>query len=318
MTTESLLLSLGKSFVVILVSLYCQCHAYSLEGKRALVTGSSGGIGAGIAKELAKHGAHVLVHYHTRHEGAIATQSAIEREGGICVGIVQCDFRSPQAMDQLFDNVVDKVWPEGLDILVNNAGIVTKLALEDDDKHLSAWHETLQVNLHAPLQLSRLAHCRMANKRSNGRGGGVILNVSSIHGERSVEYMVAYAASKAALDCLTRGLALEYATDGIRVNGIAPGVVPVERTAQVFHDPKVVDMWTQHLPTGKVGSVEEVAQATIPLCTNEWITGTTWVIDGGMLARSNTPIRPKPPASPQDAKPQQKISDQVRFEQKNK
>mmetsp|Transcript_22267 Transcript_22267/g.29288 ORF Transcript_22267/g.29288 Transcript_22267/m.29288 type:complete len:369 (-) Transcript_22267:80-1186(-) len=292
-------------------------QAPQLAGKRAFVTGSSGGIGAGIAKKLAKEGAHVLLHYHVRKEGAIATRDAIVREGGSCVGIVQCDFRSPQAIDHLFHTVLDTqiCWPSSseqddddddeepsgtLDILINNAGIVSKLAMEDDTPHLDTWHETLQVNLHAPLQISRLAHARMKHKKKrhhhHSRDRGVIVNVSSIHGTQSVEYMVAYATSKAALDSLTRGLALEYAPDHIRVNAIAPGVVPVERTQSYFADPHTQHLWTPHLPTNRVGTIEEIADATLPLITNEWITGTIWTIDGGMLARSNMPIRPRPDA----------------------
>ena len=208
-------------------------------------------------------------------------------KGGICSGMIQCDFRSPTAITQMMKRV-DEVWgPDGFDILINNAGIVTKMASDDDDDDLSVWHETMAVNLHAPLQLSRLAKRRM-------KSGGVIINVSSIHGEQSVEFMTAYAASKAALDSLTRGLALEYAPDKVRVNAIAPGVVPVERTAAAFEDPNVVNMWLPHLPVDRLGDVESIADATIPLITNEWVTGTVWTIDGGMMARSNMPIRPRP------------------------
>lgn len=272
---------------LIVALMLCRTAALSLGGQRALVTGSSSGLGAGIAKRLAKEGAHVMVHYNTRRDGAISTKNYIQQEGGTCSGIIQCDFRSPEAIQRMFEQI-DVIWKEGLDILINNAGVVTKMASDDDDEDLSVWHETLAVNLHAPLQLSRLAKRRMKN-------GGVIVNVSSIHGERSVEWMTAYAASKAALDSLTRGLALEYASDHVRVNAIAPGVVPVERTAAAFEDPNVVNMWLPHLPVGRLGDVESIANATIPLCTNKWVSGTIWTIDGGMMARSNMPIRPRPP-----------------------
>lgn len=209
------------SFLVFLLYVFEETLAFSLKGKRALVTGSSGGIGAGIAKRLAAEGVDLLLHYHTRRDGAIATKQAIVDAGGTCSGIIISDFRSPAAISQIFD-IVDEIWKEGLDILINNAGVVTKMASDDDNEELSVWRETMQVNLHAPLQLSRLAKRRMKN-------GGVIVNVSSIHGERSVEYMTAYAASKAALDSLTRGLALEYASDNVRVNAIAPGVVRLRK-----------------------------------------------------------------------------------------
>ena len=282
----------------------------SLRGKTALVTGASGGIGAGIAKVFAQAGADVIVHYNSRKEGAISTFKAINEQydnaiankiddnnlPGRCLGIIQSDFRDPAAVDQMFQYVLDYSLPKNrLDILVNNAGIVTKLALEDDDDQLSIWHETMAVNLHAPLQLMKLAYKHMKSTTAGSRKGGVIINNTSIHGSRSVEFMTAYAASKAALDSLTRGLACEFAEDGVRVNAIAPGVVPVERTAQAFADPKVTNMWLPHLPSGRLGTVEDIAHATLLLAVNDWMTGNILTVDGGMMSRANMPIRPKPP-----------------------
>lgn len=126
--------------------------------------------------------------------------------------------------------------------------------------------------------------------------GGGLINSTSVHGSRLVEYMTAYAASKAALESLTRGLACEYAPDGVRVNAIAPGVVPVERTAAAFSDAKVVDMWTPCIPVGRLGTAEDVAHAALLLATNEWMTGTVLTVDGRMMACANMLIRPRPPA----------------------
>ena len=272
------------SLLVLACSTASFCLAYNLQGKRVLVTGASGGIGRGIALLLGReHGCHVLVHYHTRSEGAQETLAALQDHAA---GIVQADFRDPAEIHRMFAQL-DEIWPEGLDVVVNNAGVVTKEALDDDDAYLTSWHETLAVNLHAPRLISQLAKRRM-------KQGGVILNVSSIHGEKSTEWMTAYAVSKSALDALTRGLALEYAADGIRVNGIAPGVVPVERTAPAFADEKVTTMWKEKLPLDALGTVEQIAEACVPLLTNDWITGTTWQIDGGMMARANFPDRPRP------------------------
>ena len=295
-----------SSAILVVSTLLHATESLQLAGKRALVTGSSGGIGAAIAKRLASEGAEVMVHYNTRRDGAMATHKSIVAAGGTCSGILKCDFRSPSAISKMF-SLVDEIWQDGLDILINNAGIVTKLASDDDTDDLSMWHETMQVNLHAPLQLSRLARRRMMLKD----GGGVIINVSSIHGEQSVEWMTAYAASKAALDSLTRGLAMEYAPE-VRVNAIAPGVVPVERTAAAFDNPQVIDMWLPHLPAGDLGTVQQVAEATIPLCTNAWITGTIWKVDGGMLARANMPFRPRP--EPSVEKEPIEISDDAHLE----
>jgi len=266
-----------------------------------LITGSSGGIGAAIAKKFAQAGADIIVHYNTRKDGAISTFRDINNQqqddaaaSGKCLGIIQADFTDSKAVEKMFRTVTEDILKENrLDILVNNAGIVTKLAIEDDDNHLSSWHETIAVNLHAPLQLMKLSHKHMKDTQTKRRGG-VIINNTSIHGSRSVEYMTAYAASKAALDSLTRGLSCEYAPDGIRVNAIAPGVVPVERTADVFADPKVQEMWTPHLPVGRLGTVEEIAEATLLLATNEWMSGTVLTVDGGMMSRANMPFRPRP------------------------
>ncbi len=282
--------SYGVAFVL-LPLLFCPTLSHTtnfLAGKSALVTGSSGGIGKAIALELASHGANVLVHCNTRFDGAKATQSAILASGGQCAGIVKCDFRSPLAIRGMFSDL-ESLLPDGLDIVVNNAGVVSKVPLEDEDDELSNWHETLQINLHAPLQISKLAVEQMMKK-----GSGVIINVSSIHGQRSNEYMAAYAASKAALDSLTRTMAIEYASLGIRVNAIAPGVVPVERTADFFSKPENVENWTKHIPLRRVGTVENIAQAVVPLITNDWVTGTVWDVDGGLMARTNMPSRERP------------------------
>lgn len=119
------------------------------------------------------------------------------------------------------------------------------------------------------------------------------------------------------LSSLTRGLACEYASDGIRVNSIAPGVVPVERTEQAFSDQSVVDMWTPHLPVGRLGTVEDIAEAALVLVTNEWMTGEVLTVDGGMMARANMPIRPRPPkpvVDEQDKKTIHNVASGVSFE----
>ncbi|KAL3914767.1 MAG: hypothetical protein SGILL_005964, partial [Bacillariaceae sp.] len=267
---------------------------------KALVTGSAGGIGKGIAQELVNRGAQVVLHYNERKTEALEFQQQLGAEH--CLGAVYCDFRDSPKVVHAFMEEVQGQCDGQLDILVNNAGVVTKMALEDDSDDISSWHETMMVNLHAPNLLSKLfvkrwsggggEHASSDDHKSEG--GGVIINISSIHGERSNEYMGAYAASKAALDSLTRSMAIEYSTYGVRVNAIAPGVVPVERTQAVFANPDISNSWTERLPLERTGTVEEVAKATIPLIENDWITGTIWQIDGGMMARANMPQRDRP------------------------
>ena len=156
-------------------------------GKTALVTGSSGGIGKAIAKKFAEAGADVIVHYNTRRNGAISTYTEINEQKypgtGKCLGIIQADFCHPKQIDEMFQCITNEILKDDkrLDILVNNAGVVTKLAVEDDD-NLSSWHETMAVNLNAPLQLMKLSHAHMkATSTSTAKQKGVIINNTSIH-----------------------------------------------------------------------------------------------------------------------------------------
>jgi Dehydrogenases with different specificities (related to short-chain alcohol dehydrogenases) len=289
----------------ILLALLCsifihgtRIDAFSFVGKKVLVTGSSGGIGAAIAKELAKRGCRVMVHYNSRYGGALATKQSIVDSGGICDGLIQCDFRDPSNIHKMMQ-IIDGQWEGEIDILINNAGLITKLSAEDEDDQFSSWMDTIQVNLNAPYQLSKLAFDRMKRQK----GGGNIINISSIHGTVSCEYMVAYAASKAALDRMTAGLSNEWARAGVRVNAVAPGIVPVERTEDVLKSKSSQDMWLPHLPVGRMGTVEECAHAVTFLCENEWTSGSVITLDGGMTARINMPFRPRPENSdgPTDA-----------------
>ena len=300
--------------------------AYSLRGKTVLVTGSAGGIGRGIAELLAERGARIIVHYHTREDEALRFGDELGPER--CLGVLRCDFRDVSSIPDFFRKALDLCASgargnedeegEGsgkLDVLVNNAGAITKAPLDADDDALTVWRDTMAVNVDAPNLLGKLfaEQFREDNKNSNndnddaddcpsdtrhendGATEGVILNVGSIHGDRSNEYMGAYAASKAALESLTRTMAIEYGPRGVRANLIAPGIVPVERTEGFFRDrPDVLRGWTDRLPVGRAGTVGEVARACLPLIENEWITGAVWQIDGGMMARANMPERARP------------------------
>ncbi len=283
-------------------------QAFSLDGKTVLVTGSAGGIGKGIAKLLAEQGAKIIVHYHTREEEAKRFEEELGPEQ--CLDVLNCDFRNISSIPEFFEQAKDLCAKDDqdnssgkIDVLVNNAGAITKAPLDSDDDALTIWRDTIAVNLDAPNLLGKLFAEQFETKNNTCSDEvaittqGIILNVGSIHGDRSNEYMGAYAASKAALESLTRTMAIEYAQRGIRVNNIAPGIVPVERTTKFFDEhPEVLNGWSDKLPVGRAGTVEEVAQACLPLIENEWITGTIWQIDGGMMARANMPKRQRPQA----------------------
>ncbi len=258
-----------------------------LSGKRALVTGASGGIGAGIAAELGRHGARVVVHYRTRGQGAEGTAEAVRAAGGEAVA-VQGDLRADTAIDR----VLDEAWAawDGLDAVVNNAGVVLKAAaLDTGAEH---WDDTLAINLRAPHLLSR----RAARAMGEAGIGGAILHNTSIHGHRSTSWFSAYAASKAGLEALMQVQALEWAGYGIRVNALAPGVVPVERTAEALEASR--EEFMAHIPLGRFGVVEDIAVLAAYLCSPAagWVTGHSFVADGGTLARLDLPRRPRPPA----------------------
>eukprot|EP00531_Pseudo-nitzschia_arenysensis_P002343 CAMPEP_0116115294 /NCGR_PEP_ID=MMETSP0329-20121206/432_1 /TAXON_ID=697910 /ORGANISM="Pseudo-nitzschia arenysensis, Strain B593" /LENGTH=306 /DNA_ID=CAMNT_0003608721 /DNA_START=166 /DNA_END=1086 /DNA_ORIENTATION=- len=287
--------------VLIATLLLKSTEAFSLNGKAVLVTGSAGGIGKGIAKLLAEHGAKIIVHYHTREEEAKQFEEELGPEQ--CLGILHCDFRNISSIPAFFERAKDLCANAKLDVLVNNAGAITKAPLDSDDDALTTWRDTIAVNLDAPNLLGKLFAEQFETKdvTCSAEGTittkGIILNVGSIHGDRSNEFMGAYAASKAALESLTRTMAIEYAQRGIRANLIAPGIVPVERTAKFFDEhPETLKGWTDKIPIGRAGSVEEVAKACLPLIENEWITGTIWQIDGGMMSRANMPERQRPQA----------------------
>ena len=151
------------------------------------------------------------------------------------------------------------------------------------------WDDTLRINLRSPYILSRLA-AKMWIKSGEK---GCILHNTSIHGSQSVEFFSAYAASKAALNSLTAVQALEWAEHGIRVNALAPGVTPVERTEEALE--KTQDMWLPCIPLGEYGTPEDLANFAVFLCSDaaKWVTGQVMVCDGGTLARMNLPRRNK-------------------------
>jgi glucose 1-dehydrogenase len=262
---------------------------WNLAGKRILVTGASGGLGAAMATELGRHGARVVVHYRSRPEGAERTAARVRAEGGEAE-TVYADLRAEAAIERVADEA-GAAWG-GLDGLINNAGVVLKAAVADAGAE--HWDDTLNINLRAPYLLSRRVAAAMI---AAGRPGTVVHN-TSIHGHRSVPHFSAYAASKAGLEALMQAQALEWAEHGIRVNAVAPGVVPVERTAEALSAAR--ETFLPHIPLGRYGDPGDIARLTAFLCSEAagWVTGQSFVADGGTLARLDLPRRPRPPVPP--------------------
>jgi 3-oxoacyl-[acyl-carrier protein] reductase len=235
----------------------------SLEGKTALVTGASRGIGRAIAVELAKAGASVVVGYRSGKEEAEALASEIGARA------VQADVSSPDDAKRLVTEAGD------VDVLVNNAGLTRDGVLArmaDDD-----WRTVIETNLSSVFYTCRAACRPMMKKR-----GGAIVNVSSIVGVHGNWGQTNYAASKAGIIGFTKSLARELGSRGVRANVVAPGYVKTQLT-DVLPEEATAAMLSG-TPLGRLGEPEDVAGAVRFLCSDAaaFITGEVLFVDGGL------------------------------------
>jgi 3-oxoacyl-[acyl-carrier protein] reductase len=235
----------------------------SLEGKTALVTGASRGIGRAIAEELARAGASVVVGYRSGKDEAEELAAAI---GGTAV---QADVSSPDDARRLVDEAGD------VDVLVNNAGLTRDgllARMSDDD-----WRTVIETNLSSIFYTCR-AVCRpMMKKRA-----GAIVNVSSIVGVHGNPGQTNYAASKAGIIGFTKSLARELGNRGVRANVVAPGYVTTRLTDVLPDEAKAAML--ANTPLGRLGDPGDVAGAVRFLCSDEaaFITGEVLLVDGGL------------------------------------
>jgi glucose 1-dehydrogenase/3-oxoacyl-[acyl-carrier protein] reductase len=245
----------------------------------ALVTGAGLGIGQGIAIELAKQGMKVGVHYAHSDQGAKETLKAIERAGGEAV-LLHADLREVDACRQVVDDVAARFG--GLDVLVNNAGVTI----------VRTFTETTQADYDSVFNLNMRAYffcAQQAVPHMKRRGGGAILNITSVHGYGGYPGHAAYAATKGAVIGFTRTLAIDLAPDKIRVNAIGPGVIEVPR---YYDDPAYTsDKGGGWVPWGRVGQPADIGAAAAFLVSDaaDFITGQTLYVDGGTTARMGLP-----------------------------
>jgi glucose 1-dehydrogenase len=247
-----------------------------LEGKVAIVTGSSSGIGQSIAIRLAGEGAAVVVNYRGSSQGADDTLRQIEAAGGKAI-IVQGDVANLNDVQKL----VDQAWQQlgRCDILVNNAGI---------EKNADFWDVTeqdydavLNVNLKGAFFLAQAFVRRLREAKRPGR----IINISSVHEDMAMPHFSTYCASKGAMRMLTRNLAVELGPLGITINNIAPGAIITPINTSLLNDKPKLDALLQNIPLGRLGKSEEVAGLAAFLASDEaaYVTGSTYVIDGGLM-----------------------------------
>jgi NAD(P)-dependent dehydrogenase (short-subunit alcohol dehydrogenase family) len=243
--------------------------------KTAIVTGAGTGIGAGIAVELARQGADVLINYAHSQEGAQEVARQVEACGRRAI-VCRADVSRSDDIEAM----VERAWKAfgRIDILVNNTGItrfVDFFELTEAD-----WDQILDTNLKGMFICSQAVARHMRQT-----GGGVIINLGSVHGRTTVPDLVPYAASKGGIEGLTRAMALGLAPYNIRVNAVAPGLIEVDR---VRRDPLYDrQMRANQIPLGRVGQPEDIARVVVFFASEDscYVTGQVLYADGGMTSK---------------------------------
>jgi glucose 1-dehydrogenase len=247
-----------------------------LEGKVALVTGSSQGIGQAIAVRLAQEGAHIIVNYRSHPEGAEATKAKIEATGHKA-HLVQADLGNISDIRRMVAEGIQQFGK--IDILVNNAGV---------EKHADFWDVTeedydsvINVNLKGVFFATQAVVQHLKEKKSAGK----IINISSVHEELPFPHFTSYCASKGGVKMLMRNLAVELGPLGITINNVAPGAIETPINKDLLNDSEKLNAVLKNIPLGRLGKSEDVAALVAFLASPDadYITGSTFYVDGGLL-----------------------------------
>ncbi len=243
-----------------------------LTGKVAVVTGASKGIGAGIAKTLAAAGAAVVVNYASSREGADKVVAEITQSGGKATA-VQGDVSQSADVDRLFADAKQAYGQ--IDILVNNAGVFAFTPLEGITE--DEFHRQFNINVLGTILATREA------AKYFGEGGGSIVNLTSVASVGALPTSGVYAASKSAVDALTRVFAVEMAPKKIRVNAVAPGATETEGAAAMGMPDAMRDAMIASIPMGRIGQPADIAQSVLFLASDDssWVTGERITASGG-------------------------------------
>jgi NAD(P)-dependent dehydrogenase (short-subunit alcohol dehydrogenase family) len=250
-----------------------------LEGRVALVTGASKGIGKGIALELARCGADVAINYHSDHAGAEATATEIRSIGREAL-VLKADVGVAADVAAMFDAAFRR-FPR-LHILVNNAGVQTWKALLDLEE--AEWDRVIDTNLKGTFLCTQRAARHMKD-----HGGGAIVNIGSGCNKLAFPHLVDYTASKGGIEMFTKVACAELGQHGIRVNCVAPGAVEIERTKDEAGD--YAGTWSKLTPMGRVGVPADVARTVAFLVSDagEFVSGQTIWVDGGLFSKPAWP-----------------------------
>lgn len=246
-----------------------------LKGKIALVTGGGSGIGRGICLRLAEEGMHVV--FCGRRQEKLDETAEMVREIGGAATPIACDISQLEQTDEMYKQILAE--HGAVDVLVHNAA--EKFAGTFQSTDLEDWRRVMATNIDSPFYLSKKCAEIMIP-----RGSGAIVFVSTIGAFRAHYKMLAYDSSKGAMESLIRGMAIELARYGIRVNGVAPGATAIRRGA--FEDPIPVDRLEHaNVPLGRSGTPAEMAAAVAFLASSQasYVIGQTLIVDGGALAQ---------------------------------
>lgn len=249
---------------------------FSLNGKVAVVTGATRGLGRAIAEALLMAGAKVIL---SGSNAERLEQTAISfTEQGLPALQFQCDLSEPDKIEKLVNYVTSE--HDRIDILVNGAGVTFPHKLADYPDE--TWRKTFQVNLDAPYQLSKRFGVMMSEQ-----GGGSIINITSIAAEVGFPDNPAYQAAKGALKHLTRSLAVDLGSSGVRVNNIGPGYFKTDMTKGSWSDPEKREQRSNRTLLGRWGVPEDLAGVVVFLASeaSSYVTGQNIYVDGGWLAK---------------------------------
>lgn len=246
---------------------------FQLEGKVALITGASKGIGEAIARIYGLAGAKVVIS--SRKQDALDALAHGLREIGIDVLPIAANAGNMEELERLMQQTLS--YYGGVDILVNNAA-ANPVFGPVEDTPLWAFDKIMDVNVKGPFELSKLAMPSM-----KARGGGSIINISSIGGIRPEPQLGIYSVSKSALISLTKVLAKEWGAYGIRVNAICPGLIKTKFSQALWDNEQILNFTLAHLPIARIGTPDEIAALALYLAAkaSAYSTGAVFTADGG-------------------------------------
>lgn len=247
-----------------------------IEGKVALVTGSSQGIGQAIAIRLACEGADIVINYRSHAEGAEETKAKVEEAGRKGL-IIKADLGIVSDIRQMIESAVQHF--SKLDILVNNAGLEKNAAFWEVSEE--DYDSVLNVNLKGAFFATQAIVQHLKETQRTGK----IINISSVHEELPFPDFTAYCASKGGMKMMMRNLAVELGPLGITVNNVAPGAIETAMNKSLLNDPQKLNALLKNIPLNRMGKPEDVAAMVAFLASSDadYITGSTFFVDGGLL-----------------------------------